>query len=97
MKLQIFQNWFKKSAQIEGDSEAGAGCPLRSCSASEFTYSSRQATNCAGCGRYRHTPLRRDEMGGYVCLTCIDRELDRLQEQNDESSHRLADKPNTVE
>lgn len=35
-----------------------------------------QATNCAGCGKYKHTPLRRDEMHGYVCLTCIDKKLD---------------------
>lgn len=41
-----------------------------------FTYSSRQATNCAGCGLLKHTPLRVDEMGGYVCLTCIDKQLD---------------------
>ena len=39
----------------------------------------RQETNCAVCGDFRHTPLRNDRMGGYVCLTCIDRELRRLQ------------------
>jgi hypothetical protein len=44
---------------------------------SSAAYSSDQATNCAGCGAYKHTPLRRDEMGGYVCLTCIDKELDK--------------------
>lgn len=32
-------------------------------------------TTCAGCGQHKHTPLRRDEMGGYVCLSCVDREL----------------------
>jgi hypothetical protein len=42
------------------------------------TYSSTQATECAGCGQRKHTPLRRDEMGGYVCLTCIDQRLDEL-------------------
>lgn len=42
-----------------------------------ITYSSTQATNCAGCGKYKHTPLRMDWMGGYVCLTCIDDELER--------------------
>jgi len=36
-----------------------------------YTYASTQATNCAGCGEYKHTPLRIDAMGGYVCLTCI--------------------------
>ncbi|WGS47134.1 hypothetical protein LFL97_33960 [Burkholderia sp. JSH-S8] len=41
-----------------------------------YTYSSVQATNCARCGNYKHTPLRIDWMGGYVCLTCIDRELE---------------------
>lgn len=41
------------------------------------TYESTQATNCAVCGERKHTPLRRDEMGGYVCLTCIDKELDK--------------------
>jgi hypothetical protein len=35
-----------------------------------------QATNCACCGNYKHTPLRIDWMGGYVCLTCIDRVLE---------------------
>lgn len=40
-----------------------------------YTYASTQATNCAGCGKYKHTPLRVDAMGGYVCLTCIDKKL----------------------
>lgn len=44
------------------------------------TYASTQATNCAVCGQHKHTPLRVDKMGGYVCLTCIDKELDRLLE-----------------
>ncbi|WP_313453414.1 hypothetical protein [Stutzerimonas nitrititolerans] len=43
-----------------------------------FTYSSEQATNCAGCGQHKHTPLRVDAMGGYVCLTCIDKRLEGL-------------------
>ncbi|KUZ78262.1 hypothetical protein WI37_10980 [Burkholderia ubonensis] len=41
-----------------------------------FSYASKQATACAGCGEHKHTPLRIDWMGGYVCLTCIDRELE---------------------
>ncbi|QMI49675.1 hypothetical protein [Burkholderia sp. MBR-1] len=41
-----------------------------------FSYASKQATACAGCGMHKHTPLRIDWMGGYVCLTCIDRELE---------------------
>lgn len=43
-----------------------------------FTYSSTQATNCAGCGKHKHTPLRVDGMDGYVCLTCIDARLEGL-------------------
>lgn len=43
-----------------------------------YTYASTQATNCAGCGEYKHTPLRIDAMGGYVCLTCIDHKLGTL-------------------
>lgn len=42
------------------------------------TYASTQATNCAGCGKHKHTPLRIDAMGGYVCLTCIDQQLGSL-------------------
>jgi hypothetical protein len=42
------------------------------------TYASTQATNCAGCGEHKHTPLRIDAMGGYVCLTCIDQKLGAL-------------------
>lgn len=34
-----------------------------------------QETNCARCGLKKHTPLRVDRMGGYVCLTCIDSAL----------------------
>lgn len=43
----------------------------------KITYQSTQETECAGCGKRKHTPLRRDEMGGYVCLTCIDKRLDK--------------------
>lgn len=39
---------------------------------------SHQATKCASCGNHKHTPLRIDEMGGYVCLTCIDQKLGSL-------------------
>lgn len=42
------------------------------------SYYSTQHTRCAICGEDKHTPLRRDEMGGYVCLTCIDNQLDEL-------------------
>lgn len=42
-------------------------------------YHSDQHTICAVCGSDKHTPIRRDEMGGYVCLTCIDKRLDELE------------------
>lgn len=41
------------------------------------TYTSKQMTTCAGCLKEKHTPLRIDDMGGYVCLTCIDKALSR--------------------
>lgn len=44
----------------------------------EYTYASSQATKCAGCGHHKHTPLRIDAMGGYVCLTCIGNKLGSL-------------------
>lgn len=44
----------------------------------EYAYASRQATSCACCGERKHTPLRVDQMGGYVCLTCIDGKLSEL-------------------
>jgi hypothetical protein len=43
-----------------------------------YPFALTQATECAGCGKRKHTPLRRDEMGGYVCLTCIDKRLDLI-------------------
>ena len=36
-------------------------------------------TRCACCGDIKETPLRRDDMGGYVCLMCVDKELTELQ------------------
>lgn len=47
------------------------------------TYVSSQHTKCAVCSEDKHTPLLRDEMGGYVCLTCIDKQLDTLESQRD--------------
>lgn len=43
----------------------------------EITYVSTQHTKCAGCLKDKHTPLRIDSLGGYVCLTCIDKALTR--------------------
>ncbi|AAQ54940.1 hypothetical protein Bcep22_gp05 [Burkholderia phage Bcep22] len=54
------------SAPLEGTGNGADG----------FTYATKQATACAACGEHKHTPLRIDWMGGYVCLTCIDRELE---------------------
>ena len=45
-----------------------------------------QGTACAVCGIVKPTPIRNDEMGGYVCLTCVDRELQRLQDNQGEES-----------
>lgn len=39
-------------------------------------------TNCAVCGEFKETPLRRDEIGGYVCLSCIDKHFDMLKEKH---------------
>jgi len=36
-------------------------------------------TKCAMCGVVKETPLRRDELGGYVCLACVDKHLDLLE------------------
>lgn len=36
-----------------------------------------QKTKCALCLEFKHTPLRVDRLGGYVCLTCIDKEFDK--------------------
>ncbi|HCF7250669.1 hypothetical protein [Pseudomonas aeruginosa] len=53
---------------------------------SRWTYASTQATNCAGCGEHKHTPLRVDWMGGYVCLTCIDKKLEELHDAQTQHS-----------
>jgi hypothetical protein len=55
-----------------------------------YTYASTQATKCADCGEYKHTPLRIDAMGGYVCLTCIDKKLGSLL---GEFGYAIADAP----
>ena len=55
----------------------------------DYSYASTQKTNCAGCGQIKHTPLRRDEMGGYVCLTCIDKALDAKETEAHADKRRL--------
>src|SRR6185312_9866945 len=67
------------------DAMTAAGTPLAWLRTAEqqeaLTYSSTQATNCAVCGEHKHTPLRIDWMGGYVCLTCIDKQLESREQQ----------------
>lgn len=50
--------------------------------AKEEVYSADEKTTCAVCGEYKYTPLRRDDMGGYVCLTCIDKELNKRNQKD---------------
>ncbi|WP_162241490.1 hypothetical protein [Methylobacterium sp. Leaf86] len=45
-----------------------------------------QTTRCAGCGERKHTPLRVDAMGGYVCMTCIDKRLHELLAKEGEAA-----------
>lgn len=52
----------------------------------EFAVGQQQGTVCAGCGVFKHTPVRRDSMGGYVCGGCLERELDRLRDELHETS-----------
>jgi hypothetical protein len=66
-----------KADPCGSDSSAVLGVAAQA-SQHPYTYASTQATNCAGCGKYKHTPLRIDAMGGYVCLTCIDQKLGAL-------------------
>ena len=35
----------------------------------------KQHTCCAFCGEDKHTRIRCDRLGGYIFLTCIDKEL----------------------
>lgn len=45
-----------------------------------------QTARCAGCGERKHTPLRIDAMGGYVCMTCIDQRLVELLDKEEEAA-----------
>jgi hypothetical protein len=62
----------------ESARELGLDCEPAPVQPVAHTYSSTQATMCACCGEHKHTPLRIDKMGGYVCLTCIDKKLGSL-------------------
>lgn len=69
------------AAAEEAIGNAKSGTPVAQAGqAKKWTYASEQETNCAGCGVRKHTPLRVDWMGGYVCLTCIDEKLEELYE-----------------
>jgi hypothetical protein len=58
---------------------SSAARKTRTIMSEKITYQSTQETECSGCGKRKHTPLRRDEMGGYVCLTCIDKRCDEFE------------------
>lgn len=30
-------------------------------------------SNCAICKEFKVTPLRRDDLGGYICLSCFEK------------------------
>lgn len=47
-------------------------------------------SKCAKCLKVKPLPLRRDEMGGYVCLTCVDKELNTLFDERAKSAKLLA-------
>lgn len=36
-------------------------------------------SNCAICHEFKVTPLRRDDLGGYICLSCFERSLIKLK------------------
>lgn len=39
-----------------------------------------QSTDCAGCGKHKHTPARMDsEFGGYVCAGCMEARIHELR------------------
>lgn len=82
---------YKQSSDLAGDFELDLGKMQRALETNsgdvsataqpeqdKYTYASTQATMCAVCGEHKHTPLRIDAMGGYVCLTCIDQKLGSL-------------------
>ena len=74
------------STYVQNDWEvwqARAGLAKKAEPSAVYSYASTQATKCAGCGERKHTPLRIDAMGGYVCLTCIDQKLGLLLDEFD--------------
>jgi transposase len=55
-----------------------------------------QHTKCALCGEDKPTPLRRDDMGGYVCLACVEKKLDQVQPALDENKKKLSEFKETI-
>ena len=70
-----YVNCYVQSAYELWQARAQLAAPARAQAGEAVTYLSTQSTACAGCGKVKHTPLRIDAMGGYVCLTCIDKKL----------------------
>jgi len=44
---------------------------------------------CAQCRETRALPYRRDDLGGYVCLTCVEEALDRARQDRAVATQRL--------
>lgn len=45
---------------------------------------------CAVCREWKSLPLRNDDMGGYVCLTCVDKQLSRFHRCIQSADRELA-------
>ena len=73
-----FQKTYRYSKSLVDDALKAIRAELAKPVEPSYTYASTQATTCACCGKHKHTPLRIDAMGGYVCLTCIDQKLGSL-------------------
>lgn len=75
--LKVHPNWRIEYAYTAPPSQDAEDAPDSDWRLKGYAYASKQATMCAGCGEHKHTPLRVDWMGGYVCLTCIDKEMEK--------------------
>lgn len=38
-----------------------------------------QRTTCCVCGVYKHTPVRNDDLGGYICGGCLERAYEKAE------------------
>jgi hypothetical protein len=75
---QVCEQYDVLAKEFEAIEQALAAQPAPVQEPVAHSYASTQATTCACCGEHKHTPLRIDKMGGYVCLTCIDKKLGSL-------------------